>query len=144
MAAKKCHKPFFFSFFLSSLLKRFVPVFPKLFVPLFPKIFCLCSPVPQLKLAMFPCSPKPLGNPRYYQTGTRGVIVVRKLFGNIFLRFYLLTSCSQQPCASFILQIVSEHLEWLVICFGTPGITIDSCNSRILLCVFTSPCDCHK
>ena len=36
-------------FLLSSLM------FPKtFFIPLFPKIFCLCSSVPQLKLAMFP------------------------------------------------------------------------------------------
>ena len=64
-------------FCLSSLSKRFVPVFPQtVFVPLFPKIFCLCSPFPQLKLAMFPCSPIPLGDPRrsYVQITPRSKI----------------------------------------------------------------------
>ena len=58
---------FFFSLsiFCSPFRECFVPVFPKtFFVPLYPKIFCLCSRVPQLKLAMFPCSPKPLGDPQ--------------------------------------------------------------------------------
>ena len=35
---------------------------PKMvYISLFPKIFCLCSSVPQFKLAMFQCSLKPVG-----------------------------------------------------------------------------------
>ena len=39
---------------------------PKIvYVPLFPKLFSDCSHVPQLKLAIFSCSPKPLKGTYY-------------------------------------------------------------------------------
>ena len=50
-----------------EITSKLVPSFlvPKMVcVPLFPRIFCLLFPVPQFKLAIFPCFPKPVGGPQ--------------------------------------------------------------------------------